>query len=182
MATWIALLRGVNVGGRQRVPMRDLVARLADDGLTDVRSYLQSGNLVLRTAGGGARDLGSRVRAVVRAGYGFEPRVLVLGVPELARAINANPFPAAVDDAKAVHLYFLGETPKAPDLAALERLRAGREAFALAGKVFYLHAPDGFADSKLAARAERFLGVDATARNWRTATTLLALARERAPS
>lgn len=177
MATWIALLRGVNVVGRRQLPMKALVALLAEHGLEDVRSYIQSGNLLFQSSERSARALGSRIGAVVLEEFGFEPRVLVLGVAELARAIAANPFPEAARDPKAVHLYFLGATPKAPDHAALERHRAGREAYALVGRVFYLHTPDGFPASKLAARAERLLGVDATARNWRTSTTLLAMVR-----
>ncbi len=173
MATWIALLRGVNVVGRRSLPMKGLVSLLEEEGLEDVRSYLQTGNVLFRSPTGGARALGNRIGALLLDRYGFEPRLVVLGVPQLARAIAANPFPAAEREPKSVHLFFLTATPKAPDLGALERLRAGREAFALTGRVFYLHTPGGFADSRLAGRVERLLGVDATARNWRTATTLL---------
>jgi uncharacterized protein (DUF1697 family) len=179
VATWIALLRGVNVVGRRPLPMKDLATLLERDGFRNVRTYIQSGNVLFATATGGARAHATRIGALLERRYGFEASVMVLGVPELARAIAANPFPAADGDPKAVHVFFLASTPRAPDLASLERLRAGREAFALDGRVFYLHTPDGFPASKLAARAERLLGVAATARNWRTTTTLLAMARER---
>jgi uncharacterized protein (DUF1697 family) len=77
-----------------------------------------------------------------------------------------------------VHLFFLAERPKELNLKSLEALRAKTERFALKGRVLYLHTPDGFGKSKLAARAERLLGVEATARNWRTVTTLLAMAKD----
>ena len=104
--------------------------------------------------------------------------MLVLSAAELALSIAKNPFPAAVENPKLLHLFFLAQTPKSPDLDALSRLAAGREAFALNSRIFYLHTPDGFAGSKLAARVERLMGVPATARNWRTVTALNALAQD----
>ena len=79
---------------------------------------------------------------------------------------------------KSLHLFFLAQAPKSPDLDALSRLATGGEAFALKSRIFYLHTPDGFAASKLRSRAERLIGVNATARNWRTVTALDAMARD----
>ena len=76
-------------------------------------------------------------------------------------------------------MFFLAEPPPKADVKALEALKTGTERFALKGQIFYLHTPDSFGTSKLAARAERLLGVDATARNWRTVTTLLEMASGR---
>jgi uncharacterized protein (DUF1697 family) len=177
VATRIVLFRGINVVGKRVLPMRELVALLERDGFEAVRSYIQSGNVVLRSRRGSAPALARRIGALVRSSHGFEPEVLVLGVPELAAAVAANPFAGADDDPKSLHLFFLAAAPPRPDLAALDRLRSGREAFALNARVFYLHTPDGFAGSRLAARAERLLGVAATARNWRTVNKLLELAR-----
>ena len=95
---------------------------------------------------------------------------------DLERAAKDNPFPEAEDNPKSLHLFFLTEPPKKPDLKSLEALKAKSERFTLKGKVLYLHTPDGFGTSKLAARVERLLGVEATARNWRTVTTLLEMA------
>ena len=95
------------------------------------------------------------------------------------KAAAANPFPQAAGNPASLHLFFLDAAPKNPDVKSLEALRTGSEAFALKGRVFYLYAPDGIGRSKLAERAGRFLGVDsATARNWRTVTTLLAMSKE----
>ena len=87
----------------------------------------------------------------------------------------AGSFPGAADNPKSVHLFFLDEAPAKPDLKSLEALKTKTEGFALKGKVFYLHTPDGFGTSKLAMRAGKLLGVEGTARNWRTVTTLLGM-------
>jgi uncharacterized protein (DUF1697 family) len=105
---------------------------------------------------------------------------MVLSADELQRAANGNPFATAVDNPAALHLFFLEANPKSPDLKALEALKTKTEAFALKGTIFYLHTPDGLGRSKLATRIERSLGVQGTARNWRTVTTLLGMLNESA--
>ncbi len=177
MKTWIALFRGINVGGNRVLPMRSLVATLESIGCADVRTYMQSGNAVFRSATSQAARLAARIRRAVGERHGFEPGVLVLAPAELQRALGDNPFPQAAADPKALHLFFLAEAPRHPDLEGLDAAKAAREAVALVGKVFYLHTPDGFGTSKLAARVERCLGVAATARNLRTVAALVELAR-----
>lgn len=174
MAVHVVLLRGINVGGR-RLPMKDLQRMLEALGCRDVRTYIQSGNVVCRAATGGAK-LGERLAAAVDRSCGFAPRVIVLTRDELARAAAGNPYSQAAANPATVHLFFLAGTPKRPDLAGLDALRSATEHFTLAGRVFYVHTPDGFGRSKLAERAERLLGVEATARNWRTVTALLEMA------
>ena len=101
--------------------------------------------------------------------------MLVLTRRELERAAAGNPFREADDNPKSVHLFFLTEPAKDADVKSMNALKTATERFALKGRVMYLHTPDGFGSSKLAARVERFLGVETTARNWRTVTTLLEL-------
>lgn len=101
---------------------------------------------------------------------------MLLEARELRQAVALNPFPEAEAEPRSLHLWFLEEPPGAAGLATLEGLRSASERFALRGKVLYLHAPLGFGISKLAARAEKILGTRGTARNWRTVTTLLAMA------
>ncbi|MFZ0006666.1 MAG: DUF1697 domain-containing protein [Steroidobacteraceae bacterium] len=173
MKTWVALLRGINVVGRNQVPMKALAVAFERAGFRSVRTYLQSGNVVFQSRSGTPRALGARIAQLVLGEFGFEPRVMVIDGEALATAIRGNPFPAAHENHKLVHLYFLAGSPQKPDLAALAKLEAGREQFALKGEVFYLYTPDGFADSVLQSRVERCLGVAATARNWRTASELL---------
>ncbi len=98
--------------------------------------------------------------------------------PSPHRSAAANPFPQAVDDPKSLHFFFLADTASNPDLDSLEKLRARSERFELIQKVFYLHAPNGIGRSKLAASAERLIGVPATARNWRSIRKIVEMARE----
>lgn len=178
MSTWVALFRGINVGGNNMLPMKDLATVLGALGLEDVRTYIQSGNVVF-SAAGTATSLVGRIGAAVERRFGFQPQLLLLGAAELARALAANPFPEAAAQPQLLHLWFLaGRADKGAE-GALAALASGGERFVLRGKVLYLHAPKGIGSSKLAARAERALGVRATARNWRTCSTLLSMARER---
>ena len=177
MQTYIALLRGINVGGSHMLPMKDLKLLFERNRCVNVQTYIQSGNVVFRSAIADTERLAQQVMAAVSKARGFEPRVLVLTRSELERAVAGNPFLEAEGNPKSVHLFFLAEPAKKADLKALDTLKVKSERYALKGKVLYLHTPDGFGTSKLAARAERFLGVEATARNWRTVTTLLQMAK-----
>ena len=177
MITWIALLRGINVLGSNSLPMEELAALLQREGFADVRTYIQSGNAVFRSTAGSANSLASRIGRAVHKAKGFHPKVVVLNAKALERAASNNPFPKAECQPKTLHLFFLSEEPLCADLASLNRLRSGKEAFAFREKVFYLHTPDGFAVSKLAKNAERHIHVDATARNWNTITKLLEMAK-----
>ena len=177
MNTWIALLRGINVGGRNRLPMTELVAVLEGIGCEGVKTYIQSGNVVFSRSGFTAPQLAEKIGTAVLNSHGFEPKVCLLTVAELENALAVNPFPGAEDNPKSLHLFFLAETPESPNRESFDAIKADSEDYALVAKVFYLHAPDGIGRSKLAAKAEKLLGVDATGRNWRTATKMLELAR-----
>ena len=173
MDTYVALLRGINVGGSHMVKMADLKRLMEECGCADVRTYIQSGNAVFRSAVSDVSRLEKKIAGAIAKSHGFEPRVLVLTGAELMRAAAANPFAEAAREPKCVHLFFLGAKPAKPDLEAIGALKAKTERFALKARVFYMHTPDGLGKSKLATRAERLLGVDATARNWSTVTALL---------
>jgi len=175
MQTWIALLRGINVGGNNKLPMKELVDIFERAGFRSVRTYIQSGNVVFSSKARG-HSLGTKIATDIQKRCGFQPKVLVLSDKELADAICGNPFPKATSDPKSLHLCFLSEVASDPDLDALTALKAAKEAFVLKQKVFYLHTPHGFGDSKLAAKAERLLGVDLTCRNWRTVNQLMEMA------
>jgi uncharacterized protein (DUF1697 family) len=178
MQTWIAFFRGINVGGNHILPMKELVICLEKNGCTEVKTYIQSGNAVFRSKITDRERLAAQIGKTIAKTFGFEPRIMLLTERELAKAAAANPFPAADQEPKTVHLFFLTEKPRTPDLAALQEIRAEHEAFELKGAVFYLHTPRGFGTSKLAEKAVKKLGVEAaTARNWRTVTTMLEMAR-----
>lgn len=173
--TWLALLRGVNVLGKNTVPMKALADSLETAGFLSVRSYIQSGNILFRSPCLDSRALARQIERVIARNFGCAPSVLVISKAQLAAAVRGNPFPGAERNHKCLHLYFLAGRPSSPDIESLARLDAGREAFKLAGRVFYLWTPDGFPDSVLRSRIERCLGVPATARNWRTVNELLKL-------
>ena len=177
MPTHVALLRGINVGGRNRVAKADLREVVLGLGHTEVATYIQSGNVVFRSAVSDVERLAKGFTAALSKSHGFEPQVLVLSRAEFENAADGNPFPEASENPKSVHLFFLAEQPRKPDLKALEALKTRTERFELKGRIFYLHTPEGFGASKLAARAEKLLGVPATARNWRTVMTLLEMAK-----
>lgn len=179
--TWIAFFRGINVGGNNPLPMKTLPALLATCGCEDGRTYIQSGNVVFRSAAAEAATLAVRIGKAVHARHGFQPRVLVLRRQELQRAIAANPFPQADADPKSLHLFFLSGPPQKSGLSKLRAMQASGEAFELKSRVFYLHTPHGFGASKLAATVERALGVDCTARNWRTCLKVRDLAVDGLP-
>ena len=122
MRTWIALFRGINVGGHRKLPMKELVAGLEKLGLSDVRTYIQSGNAVFRSKDADPTKLSDRIASAVEASHGFLPQVLVLSLEALQAAAAANPFPASDAAARMVHLFLLKEAPTRPDLEAMDRV------------------------------------------------------------
>ena len=166
--TYVALLRGINVGGNNVLPMKDLIAMLEDTGARNVETYIQSGNAVFQSEEEDTSVLSGRIGAAIKKGHGFEPEVLVLESEELGWAVRSNPFPEAESEPKTLLVYFLASTPRHSNFGALRGIKSERERFVLKEGVFYLHAPDGIGRSKLAANAEKLLGVSMTGRNWRT--------------
>ena len=178
MKTYIALFRGINVGGSNVLPMRDLVAQLENLGSQNVKTYIQSGNAVFQNEEEDASLLSNKIMAAIKKSHGFEPHVLLLMPAEIARAVASNPFPEAEAEPKTLHVYFLASMPKNLDLGALDSIKSDRERFALKDRVFYLHAPEGIGRSKLAANTEKLLGVAITGRNWRTVRKVMAMVEQ----
>ena len=173
MSSQIALLRGINVGGKHSLPMSELTAVVESRGGTNVRTYIQSGNVVFESSTPwGTAEVADLGRAIFAA-KGFAPHILLLGAEEFRAAIAANPYASA--EGKSLHFYFLAAIPKAPDLERLGRLKAASERFSLIGRVFYLLAPDGVGRSRLAPAVESAVGVPATARNWNTVRELASM-------
>jgi len=168
MPRWIALLRGINVGGNNVLPMKELVSHLEALKLKNVRTYIQSGNVVFDTEKKSVSSLAKKITWRIEKEQGFRPQVLLISREELQSAIQANPFPQAVSDPKSLHFFFLEKPAVKANLQALDLAKAPTESYVLSGSMFFLHAPEGIGRSKLAATAERHLGVAATARNYRT--------------
>jgi uncharacterized protein (DUF1697 family) len=173
MHTWIVLIRGINVGGRVLL-MKRLVELMEKAGCSDVRTYIQSGNVVCKSRVADGYALGTKIGKAILASEGYEPRVMVLSRTAFDAAVVANPYPVTVP--KLVHLFFLSATPTSESMAAVEALRLPSEKYTLDKTTFYFYAPDGFGTSMLAAKFEKVSKVDATARNWNTVQALHGLA------
>ena len=180
MSTWIALFRGINVGGKNVLKMADLRAMLESVNCRNVQTYIQSGNVVFESSTRSAATLSKKISKLVRDEHGFDPKVLVMTAARFRQAIDDNPFPAAVKDPKSLHFFFLAQPSMNPDLERMQAAKKASEQYQLTDFTFYLHAPDGFHGSKLAAKAETLLGVDATARNFRTVDKLNELIQDAA--
>jgi uncharacterized protein (DUF1697 family) len=176
MNTYIALFRGINVGGNNILPMKVLVAILEKIGSKKVRTYIQSGNAVFESAEKAPARLAARLAAEIEKQQGFDPHVQILELERIKTAIANNPFPEAEAEPSTLHLGFLASAPKSPDLKKLAVIKAESERFQLIDDVFYLHAPEGIGRSKLAASSEKLLGVPMTDRNWRTVCKLREMA------
>lgn len=178
MKNCVAFFRGINVGGKNALPMKELVAILEGLGAQKVKTYIQSGNAVFVCKDKVYSQLANRIRVEIKKRRGFEPFVLLLGLEEFEKVIRQNPFPEVETNPTALHAGFLAAPPERPDIKRLESLRSNNERFRLIDSVFYLHAPDGVGRSKLAANAERLLGVPMTDRNWKTVSTIWKMAQE----
>jgi uncharacterized protein (DUF1697 family) len=176
METYIALLRGINVGG-QLLLMKELAPLFEKLGCASVKTYIQSGNVVFRASPANVKTLEKRLGAAIQKLRGFEPRTMVLQLKELERAATGNPYPQADEKPQSLHIIFLADVAKQADLAALRKLMKPNEQCELRGKVFYFYAPDGIGDSKAAAKIDKCLGVTGTGRNWRTVNKLIEMAR-----
>jgi uncharacterized protein (DUF1697 family) len=176
MHTYIALLRGINVGGKNSLPMKDLVSIFELLGANNVKTYIQSGNVVFQSASKDISSFSKRLETEVKERFGFEPHIIVKGLPEVETAIANNPFPEAESEPGSLHVGFLAHTPKNPDLRRLESLKKDSERFCLIDNIFYLYAPEGVGRSRLAASSERLLGVPMTDRNWNTIRKLKEMA------
>ena len=126
MNTYIALIRGINLVGRRSLPMKELKVICEGAGCRDVRTYIQSGNVIFRSGATDVERLSKRLAKMIFTSRGFEPYVLVLTRDELKRAAARNPFPEATANHKSLHLFFMGQAPK-PDLEKLEAVRAKSE-------------------------------------------------------
>lgn len=177
MSLSVALLRGVNVGGRARVPMDELRAVFAGAGCVDVVTYIQSGNVVFRPPRGTTTDaLRTSLEQRIAATFGFPVAVLVRSAEQWEQIVSANPFAAAGADPKTLHVMVLAAEPPGIRVGELDPDRSPPDEFVVAGSEIYLRYPKGSGRSKLSVDYfERRLDTVATARNWNTVLRLVAL-------
>ena len=179
MKTWIALLKAINMVGKHKMSMKDLVALLEGLNARDVKTYRGSGNAVFRHRGKDAARLAKRISTAVGKEYEFKPLVMLLETEQLARIIADNPFPEAEAEPGALVVGLLTAEPEQPDWEAFEKVRRKSERFALHGDVFYFYAPEGFHLSKIGPWLKRSFGeVDGTGRTWSTIVKVMEIAKE----
>ena len=185
MATFIALLRAVNVGGYGKLSMADLRKLLEAAGYTRVETYIQSGNVVF-DAKGTAASVGRAVETALEKHTGAAVDVIIRTPEDLDRVIAGNPFAAeAAADGARVHVVFLAGAAPAGAKEGLQQIvdkyPQRRDRFHIAGDALYLHLPDGAADTKFTGKpVDRALGgVMGTARNWNTVLKLREMAARR---
>ena len=175
---WVVLLRGVNVGGANRLAMSDLRDLVGSLGHSDVVTYIQSGNVLLTSPRDDRGAVAAEICDGIRATFGLAVSAILRTPDELRAAIAANPFRAEADtDAAHVHITFLSAVPEPDRAAQLEPHRFSPERVALVGSELYLDYPNGAGRSKMNLDYfEKRLGVRGTARNINTVATLIELA------
>ncbi len=193
MASHVALLRGINVGGRNKVPMADLREVVTSLGHTGVSTYIQSGNVLFDTADTDNAKLATALESAISERFGIWSSVVVLSRDELMRVLAANPYPDEPNP-RLVHVVFLNaDLPedlldRLTDAGSAAAAKDSRDTVQAAGHALFLHTPDGFGTSELAQAVFKIIspparqkksGLAATARNWATATKLLSLCREK---
>ncbi|MEO5841870.1 MAG: DUF1697 domain-containing protein [Acidimicrobiales bacterium] len=180
MTTFIALLRAVNVGGKNQVSMAKLRVALESLGYSGVTTYIQSGNIVLDGKERTAAAVAPKIEAVIALEFGLTIDVVMRTAKELTTAIDANPFLSRVPDRTKLHVAFLNHAPDHKRLETLDSARFVPDEFAVGGREVYLHCPEGLGRSKLAvALGTKLAPGPATVRNWNTVTKLAALVAAR---
>jgi len=172
--TYAALLRGINVGGHNKVPMSALRAVVESLGHTDVTTYIQSGNVVFNST---KSVTSAALERAINDEFGFDITVVLRTKAELRRVVKDNPFARA--DLKTVHVGFMASKPSAATVRDLDGVHADQFApdeFAIKGTNLYLHLPNGMGRSKLPPYLDRKLKVPTTVRNWNTVLKLMELA------
>ena len=173
----IALLRGINVGGKNRLPMKELAALFVDAGCEDVRTYIQSGNVVFRVGPAVGEDISSAISASILDHFGYQIPVITRTARAFQEIVRTNPFLEAGAEAGKLHVMFLAELPDSANVEALDTDRSPGDEFAVQGSEIYLHCPNGVARSKLTnSYFDSRLSTTSTTRNWRTVRKLLELA------
>ena len=180
MGVYVAMLRSINVSGRNRVAMADLRSLVEGLGYGDVATYVQSGNVVF-TGTGASATVAGRIAKAITAELNLEVPVIVRNRRELSGVIRGVPYTGADDEPTQHHVTFLADRPSAASVTTLAEKAApfAPDRCDVVGKDVHLHCPGGYGNTKLNnAFIERHLGVTATTRNWRTVTTLAGMCAE----
>jgi uncharacterized protein (DUF1697 family) len=168
MTRYAALLRGVNVGGKNILPMSDLAQFFAEAGCKNVTTFIQSGNVIFD----GSAKASTAVCARIEAAFGFKTSIILRSLPEMEKIAKSNPFP----ETDQTHVVFLAAEPLTEQIAQLDPNRSAPDQFKVLGREIYLYMPNGMGRTKLTnAYFDSKLNTVSTVRNWRTLLKLLAM-------
>ena len=177
METYIAIIRGINVSGKHKVPMAELRKLCENLGWQNVRTYIQSGNVLFETAQND--NLTGKLEDLIADNFGFRVPVIVRTAEEMAQVVSNNPFSNKADfEPEKLYLTFLAETPQPDKLEAIKAFTFEPEEYIISGKEVYIYCTNGYGNTKLENLFfERKLKVTATTRNWRTVNKLVEMSQ-----
>jgi uncharacterized protein (DUF1697 family) len=179
VSTHVAFLRAINVGGRNSLPMKTLKVMFEALGCRNVRTYIQSGNVVFEATDAVARKVPKAIQAAIQKHAGFTVPVVTRSAAELAKAAQAHAFAKKTKAAKALHFAFLADVPAAERVALLDPKRSPPDEFKVIGRDIHLYLPNGVAPSKLTnVYLDSKLETVSTLRNWATVQKLLEMCEE----
>jgi len=180
MPIYVAMLRGINVGGAKIVKMENLRALFEALGFSRVRSYVQSGNVIFETSRVNSTRLSRAIGKRILSDYGFSVPLILRTSGEINKIVSDNPFlkESGIDRSK-LHVTFLSELPAKAAMGKLDALKGDVDQFRIKNREIYLYCPSGYGRTKLSNSSfERLLSVEATTRNWRTVKMLAGMSSE----
>lgn len=178
METYITILRGINVGGQKLLKMEALRKIFTDLKFENVRTYIQSGNVIYTSHTTNINFLNEQISKAIENTFGFHVPIITLTRNELKKAIRLNPFlKDETFEHSYFHITFLANTPTTESIETIKKLNFNEDKIEINGKIIYLYCPDGYGNSKLTnAFLEKKLNTIATTRNWKTTNELLKIA------
>jgi uncharacterized protein (DUF1697 family) len=173
--TFVALLRGINVGGKNKLPMVDLLAMFTECGCTNAQHYIQSGNVIFRARPNAAARACEQVTVSIAKRFGYDVPLVLRRADEIADVVRNNPFDSG--DVDVLHVMFLADPPSRERLASLDAQRSPPDSFRHRGREIYLRLPNGAGRTKFTnGYFDSKLATTSTQRNWRTVLKLVELA------
>ncbi|MDT0676644.1 DUF1697 domain-containing protein [Autumnicola musiva] len=176
---YFAILRGINVGGKRKIPMADLREKLQNIGCQNIQTYIQSGNIIFNRKKENDLILADRLEKFILSTYGFEVPVIIRNAEEIKKSVSENPFFKDEVTAERLHLSFLKKTPDPENIQKAKNASYEPDAFEVVDKNVFVYCTGKYSDSKLTNKFfENKLKVPATTRNWKTVLKLLEFAEE----
>jgi len=175
MNNYIVLLRGINVGGNNKLPMAELRTLLSTNGYNNVVTYIQSGNIILNSTKS-AEKTNEHIKLLIKQQFDYDIPVVTLTAEEIKKCFTGNPYLKIEGNIKNLHVTFLKNIPENDLVTNLDINSSNDDSYTISGKTIYLHTPDGYQKTKFSnTQFEKKLNTQATTRNWRTTTKLFDL-------